>query len=273
MSQAKHSPLLLSAFQAQTLWPEGARLLGVYYGDERIVFEWRCRAEGVNKVLIKVHPDGRVEALAPREAAEHEVLAAVQKRGRWVYQQLRTFQAQQQYVLPRQYVSGESHFYLGKQYQLKVLVQPSVAQYVKLWRGHIEVSVRERSPQRVQRLLNEWYQGRARAVFADRLSAMLTQALWVAEPPPLRLLTMQTQWGSCSPAGRLTLNPHLVKAPRACIDYVILHELCHLAEHNHSERFYRLMSQVMPQWEKTKRQLDGMAHKLLNGSVPLCRHE
>ena len=63
--------------------------------------------------------------------------------------------------------------------------------------------------------------------------------------------------------GKLTLNPHLVKAPRECIDYVILHELCHLAEHNHSERFYRLLHQVMPTWEKTKQQLDGMANKLL----------
>ncbi|MNG12944.1 WLM domain protein [compost metagenome] len=92
---------------------------------------------------------------------------------------------------------------------------------------------------------------------------MLDQAIWVTERPPLRILTMQTQWGSCSPNGRITLNPHLVKAPRECIDYVILHEFCHIAEHNHSEHFYRLMSQVMPGWEKTKGRLDGMANRLL----------
>jgi predicted SprT family Zn-dependent metalloprotease len=69
-------------------------------------------------------------------------------------------------------------------------------------------------------------------------------------------------WGRCSPHGRITLNPHLVKASRECIDYVILHELCYIAEHNHSESF-RLMSQVMPGWEKTKERLDGMAARLL----------
>jgi predicted metal-dependent hydrolase len=74
---------------------------------------------------------------------------------------------------------------------------------------------------------------------------------------------MHTQWGSCSPQGRIILNPHLVKAAHDCIDYVILHELCHLAEHNHSERFYRLMNQVMPQWEKVKERLDVMASSLL----------
>jgi len=107
------------------------------------------------------------------------------------------------------------------------------------------------------------YKARAREVFAIRLSAMLEQALWVSDSPPLRILTMQTQWGSCSPNGRVTLNPNLVKAPRECIDYVILHELCHLAEHNHSERFYRLMGQVMPDWEKTKKRLDGMAGMIM----------
>lgn len=72
------------------------------------------------------------------------------------------------------------------------------------------------------------------------------------------------QWGSCSPNGRITLNPHLVKTPRECIDYVILHELCHIAEHNHSERFYRLLKQVMPHWEKVKACLDGMAALVLS---------
>ena len=67
---------------------------------------------------------------------------------------------------------------------------------------------------------------------------------------------MKTQWGSCSPGGRLTLNPYLVKAPRECIDYVILHELCHIAEHNHSDKFYRLMKRVMPKWEAVKDRLD-----------------
>ncbi|WP_279450488.1 M48 family metallopeptidase [Aeromonas dhakensis] len=68
--------------------------------------------------------------------------------------------------------------------------------------------------------------------------------------------------GAVPPHGRITLNPHLVKASRECIDYVILHELCYIAEHNHSESF-RLMSQVMPGWEKTKERLDGMAARLL----------
>jgi len=75
---------------------------------------------------------------------------------------------------------------------------------------------------------------------------------------------MRTQWGSCSPGGVILLNPHLVKAPRQCIDYVISHELCHLQEHNHSRRYYRLLGKIMPSWEGVKARLDGMAELLLN---------
>lgn len=233
------------------------------YGDEQITFERVKRPQATGKVLIKVHPDCRVVVLAPEGVEREALLAAVKKRGRWIYEQLRDFRKQLEFTTARQYISGESHYYLGKQYLLKVIEAPEQVQGVKLLRGKLEVSVRAKSTDKVKELLTDWYKARAKETFAKRLDAMLEQALWVEERPPLRILTMQTQWGSCSPNGRITLNPHLVKAPRECIDYVILHELCHIAEHNHSERFYRLMGQVMPGWEKTKARLDGTAHQLL----------
>ncbi|EOG9683152.1 M48 family metallopeptidase [Enterobacter hormaechei] len=229
------------------------------YGDEWINFDREPRPYATSRVLIKVHPDCRVVVSAPEEADDLAVLTAVKKRGRWIYQQLRDFRKQLEYITPRKYISGESHYYLGKQYLLKVIEKPAEVQCVKMLRGKLEVTLRQKSPEKVRQLLIDWYKTRAKDVFAKRLEAMLEQALWVNAPPPLRILTMQTQWGSCSPNGRLTLNPNLVKAPRECIDYVILHELCHLAEHNHSERFYRLMGQVMPEWEVVKTRLDEMA--------------
>ncbi|HEM8740555.1 TPA: M48 family metallopeptidase [Enterobacter hormaechei] len=229
------------------------------YGDEWINFDREPRPYATSRVLIKVHPDCRVVVSAPEEADDLAVLTAVKKRGRWIYQQLRDFRRQLEYITPRKYISGESHYYLGKQYLLKVIEKPAEVQRVKMLRGKLEVTLRQKSPEKVRQLLIDWYKTRAKDVFAKRLEAMLEQALWVNAPPPLRILTMQTQWGSCSPNGRLTLNPNLVKAPRECIDYVILHELCHIAEHNHSERFYRLMGQVMPEWEVVKTRLDEMA--------------
>ena len=84
------------------------------YGDERIAFERVQRRQARGKVLIKVHPDCRVVVSAPREAADDAVLTAVKQRGRWIYQQLRDFRQQLEHVTPRQYISGESHYYLAK---------------------------------------------------------------------------------------------------------------------------------------------------------------
>ncbi len=237
------------------------------YGDERIEFITVPRGGVSLRVMIKVHPDCRVVVHAPPGAPDDDVYDAVRKRARWIYTQLRQFRAQLEHVSPRSFRSGESHYYLGKQYMLKVVEAPRDKQKVKLLRGHIEVTVRARTAGRVKGLVYEWYKARAREVFQRRLEAVLEQALWVPNRPNIRLLGMKTQWGSCSPGGTLTLNPHLVKAPRECIDYVILHELCHIAEHNHSDKFYRLMKQVLPNWEQVKGKLDGMASTLLNGGI------
>ena len=91
------------------------------YGDENIAFERVQRIHAAGKILIKVYPDCRVVVLTPT-AADHDVLLhAVQKRSRWIYTQLREFRKQNKFITSRQYISGESHYYLGKQYLLKVL--------------------------------------------------------------------------------------------------------------------------------------------------------
>lgn len=238
--------------------------LSFYYGHDLITFRITERLGSSSRVLIKVYPDCVVEAKAPSHANQDEIMAAVKKRARWIHKQLTQFELQSAYVRPRQYVSGESHYYLGKQYLLKVVLAPHDKQQVKLLRGKLEVSVRQINAETVQNLLDAWYKARAKEIFAKRLLVMLEQAQWVTQMPPWRILTMQTQWGSCSPSGRLTLNPYLVKASRECIDYVILHELCHVAEHNHSAHFYKLMKQVMPGWETVKARLDKRAALFLN---------
>lgn len=233
------------------------------YGDEEIIFDRTERPGDADSILIKVHPDCRVVVHAPFDSSDADVLLAVKKRSRWIYQQLQAFKQQQIHHSPRRYISGESHFYLGKQHLLKVIKAPATAQGVKLLRGKLELTVRDRSIENKRMIMLNWYKARAKEVFNKRLDAVLDQTLWVSDKPPLRLLAMKTQWGSCSPTGKLTLNPHLVKAPRECIDYVILHELCHIAEHNHSDKFYRLMTKVMPEWREIKEKLDSMANKII----------
>lgn len=123
----------------------------------------------------------------------------------------------------------------------------------------ITVTAPEQEPTAIKSALDAWYRQRARELFADRLAAVAAPLRWVKQLPPTRLQFMTVQWGSCSPSGRITLNPLLVKAPRECIDYVLLHELCHLLHHNHSPKFYRTLDRHMPNWRVVKEKLDNLA--------------
>lgn len=124
--------------------------------------------------------------------------------------------------------------------------------------------MRERNPSGIRDALDQWYLQRAKLVFGDRLEALVLSLRWVRAIPIVRLRAMKRQWGSCSPAGRLTLNPHLVKASRECMDYVLFHELCHIREHNHSKRFFSMLDAHMPGWRATKEKLDNLAEVVLN---------
>jgi predicted metal-dependent hydrolase len=215
-------------------------------------------------VAISVLPDGRVRVDAPLGVEPREIVEAVRTRARWVWQALQAWQQRRAHVLPREYVSGESHLYLGRRHVLKVQVSASATPGVKMLRGRLEVTTNECHPPVVRGLLDRWYRERAVQVFSRRVAECAERLGGLEALPGLRLRSMKTQWGSCSPNGELLLNPQLVKAPGACIDYVVCHELCHLKEHNHSARFYRLLSMVMPDWQVRKRELEGMAEVLLN---------
>ncbi|MGP5347397.1 M48 family metallopeptidase [Psychrobacter celer] len=228
------------------------------------------------KVVIKVHPDQRVVATAPVHATDEVIHDAMMKRARWIWQSLQDFAKQQDHVLPKRYVSGETQFYLGRRYVLKVITNAETNDVtnstVKLSRGKLNVELSqsdstlnlEARAVLVKSLIDEWYKNKFRSISRERLEALIYKASWVKNSPSVKLMTMKKQWGSCSAKGNLILNPHLVKAPKECIDYVILHELCHIAEHNHSEHFWRLLTQVMPNWKEVKARLDEMAELYLN---------
>lgn len=235
----------------------------IAYGDEVIAFSLRRQSSRtVARVTIHVEPDTRVLVDAPDTAPLVDVLAAVKKRARWISQHVGAARARLAHVLPREYVSGESLHYLGRRYRLKVIVNAGTVAQARMRGAFITVTTPEHVPIEIRSALDAWYRQRARELFADRLAAVTAPLRWVKQLPPTRLQFMTMQWGSCSPSGRITLNPLLVKAPRECIDYVLLHELCHLLHHNHSPRFYRTLDRHMPNWRAVKEKLDNMAEEV-----------
>ena len=236
------------------------------YGDREFRYHL-CHLPGYTKPSIKVHvhPNGMVQVDAPESATLPEIKASVQRRSRWILKHLDDIEERTRHVQRRQWVSGESILYSGRRYVLKIIQTPDQRKVTcKLIGGQLRVQGKELNPDLVQKAVRQWYRDRALDVFQRRLDLMVESLPWTTTAPVWRMMEMQTQWGSCSPEGAILLNPHLIKAPTRAIDYVLLHELCHLVEHNHSPRFYGLLDRYMPKWRSVKEQLDGKSELLLH---------
>ena len=223
------------------------------WGTDTIRYEVRFLASR-QTLAIEVHPDSRVLVRAPVDCPEALIAERVQKRAAWISRQLAEFERYRPRTPARQYINGESHLYLGRQYRLKLAEGDSAN--VKLTRSQLLVTLPgEPEPERIKALLHRWYLDRARAVFTDVLDASLFHFKGV-EQPRLIVRAMQSRWGSLSRAGSMTLNVNLVRAPRPCIEYVVIHELCHTTHRDHDARFFKLLGQVMPDWEQRKQRLE-----------------
>ena len=241
------------------------------YGDEAVTYAVVRKPhpeDKKRKITIKVHPNCEVVVTSPEDASRNDIHEAVMKRAKWIYEALKEFRSHLEYVQSKQYVSGEMQFYLGRRYMLKVIEDKSApTPNITMYRGKLLVTLTHFNNDKsslVRALVTKWYRSRAEKILHERLAELLPQTIWVKGIPSFRILSMAKQWGSCSAKGNLMFNPHLVKAPKECIDYVILHELCHIAEYNHSEKFWRLLTSVMPNWKEVKSRLDGMAELYLN---------
>ncbi len=227
----------------------------VAFGREIICYEVQFLA--TRRTLgIEVHPNLQVLVRAPTDCDPVMIAAKVQHRAPWISKQLAAFQRFSHRTPPRQFVRGETHLYLGRQYRLKVC--EGAVSSVKMTRGQLLVSTRSKAqPEQVKTILQRWYRERAREVFEEVLDAGFKPFAQRGHTrPQLSVKSMHTRWGSLSSSGLITLNGNLIRAPKSCIEYVVVHELCHLEHKNHGPKFYKLLEQLMPDWLRQKRKLE-----------------
>jgi predicted metal-dependent hydrolase len=224
----------------------------VRVGARRLTYS--LRFDEAPRLVISVYPDLTVSVRAPRGANPLQVDARVVRRAAWIHRQLLAFERYHPLPVPRRYVGGETHRYLGRQYRLRIRRGPEA---VRLSGPFLYVWTRDASPRTVSRLVQQWYRDRAGVAFPRRVRAILRAAPWLApHEPRFRLAFLTRSWGSCGRTGMITLNIDLMKAPTSCIDYVIAHELSHLSERRHSRRFYSLMRRAVPDWERLRDRLN-----------------
>jgi len=202
---------------------------------------------------ITITPEMKVIVRAPLSASVTLINEKVSRKAPWILNQFSYFLSFYPKTPPRKYVSGESHRYLGRQYRLKVVLAPK--NFVSYKGRYIEVQAKKR--ENARKLMLEWYRHRAKIKFAEIAEPLIQRfKKYGVQPADIYIQNMPYRWGSCTPKGKIILNPELIKAPRPCIEYVIIHELCHLVHLDHTRKFFALQSKEMPDWEKWKEKLE-----------------
>lgn len=227
------------------------KIFTVSYGNKDIEFE--LRFSNRKTLGITVNPDLSVIASAPENSDFEKIEQKIKKRAKWILNQQKYFQSFLPVTPEREYISGETHLYLGKQFRLSVF--EAKKEKVCLNQGWLEIHIKNTDNKgRIKALLTGWYSTHAEKVFKRKIEE--NRKLVKVESPEFEIKRMSKRWGSCTAEGKIILNPEIIKAPSRCIDYVIIHELCHLIHHKHNKEFYQLQSSIMPDWEKWKDRLE-----------------
>lgn len=223
----------------------------IQFGSKQIVFTLLYSER--KSLGISVMPTMEIIVKAPTNTAIEKINEVVKKKAPWIIKQQSFFLGFYPKTPTRKYVSGETHLYLGRQYKLRIIK----AKKNEIYFNAKEILVYTKSKEHTKEILNNWYRERAKMKFAEIAEPIIERfKKYNVEPKSIFMMDMANRWGSCTAKGRIILNPELIKAPKACIEYVITHELCHLVHRNHTVKFFNLQSKEMPTWEKWKNKLE-----------------
>jgi len=215
------------------------------------------------RISLCVTSSGVPELRLPLHISLETAKPFVQTKAAWLFRHMERIAAQQKEtkhlpLLPATFQTGEQHLFKGQAYPLDIRVQTGATQGVFFENETLIVRTNSQNPARVHTLLKRFYQQEAKAYFDASLQKLMESIPWLTPEtlPPIRIKSLRKRWGSCTSRGIITLNTQLSKVPSSCADFVLLHELAHIQELNHSQHFYTLLNSLMPDWRTQKIQLE-----------------
>jgi predicted metal-dependent hydrolase len=225
------------------------------FETENVGFDYDLILQSRKTIAVTVHPDLEVTLKAPEKATQAKINDFLRRKTRWVLKQQRYFDEFKK-ATHKNYVSGETFRYLGRNYKLLVS-QTESDDHVSLQFGSINVfSSFSKNRLYTKKLLDAWYEQNAKAKFEEQLK-QCAKTYDIEDVPDLKIRQMKSRWGSYSKSTHsISLNHRLIQASRKQIDYVITHELCHIEHMNHSPAFYALLGKRLPNWKKVKAALE-----------------
>ena len=217
------------------------------------------RTDRVKSASIDVE-DNLVKVTVPKNLSDERIEELIKGRILWIKQKL-ALQATAIISKPKEYVDGEAFAYLGRNYRLKCA--NGSEESVKLKSGYLNVTTKngKRNSEHIKAAIEQWYRTKALSRLVDKTKRY--SAILKVEPTSINLKDYKAMWGSCSPKGVVSYNWRIILAPHKIVDYIVVHELCHLIEPNHSSKYWKQVRSVIPDYENSKEWLKNNGSSLL----------
>lgn len=234
----------------------------IKYGTQVIEFtvEYRSR----KTIEIGVEPPDIVTVIAPKGASEDIIRQRVMSKAKWITQKLYEINHIQSQRLEREYVNGEAFMYLGRNYTLKIVEDLLTRRPVtKLYQGkfYITTSIYDAKDQnKLKRSMESWYRQKTYEKVCECIEYY--QKYFEHIPSDIKIKEQKKRWGSCTAKRELLFNWRCVMAPAWVLDYIVVHEMCHMYHMDHSKEFWALVERVMPDYEKRREWLRNYGIKM-----------
>lgn len=215
--------------------------------------------KNIKNIRLSVHPpNGQVKVSAPKRMTDEGIRLFVVSRLSWIKKQRLRFENQEK-IPEMEYISGESHYYFGQRYLLNVIYGSTNKSNIEIRNDeYIDLHVKIGSDkEKREKVMKEWYRKELKAVIPEVIDKW--EKIMNLKVNDWGVKQMKTRWGTCNiNAKRIWINLELVKKPHHCLEYIVVHEMAHLIERGHGERFKAIMDKYYPNWRKVKAELNGM---------------
>jgi predicted metal-dependent hydrolase len=232
-------------------------------GTTTIPYSVKRSARRKRTVALIIGPGADLTVLAPAKTEIARIEAIARRRATWIIRKLADVRGRSMGFHDREFVDGEGLTYLGRQYRLRVS-GTSATPSCKLRNGWLEVLIPPTSARGrrnvVARTVEDWYRTQARTKLASRIRAW-SERMGI-KYGRLLVTSPEKRWGSCDTSSNVRINWRIMMAPRSLVDYVLVHELCHVRHRNHSDAFWRLLASVMPDYERRRDALRKLGPRL-----------
>ncbi len=200
---------------------------------------------------IRIEPPDNIFVIAPKRTSEKDILRVVESKANWIVKKLSELKEREKLKRNREFINGEFFMYLGRNYKLEILIDNTVSKPItRLNKGKFYITTNTTDQDKLKESMKKWYYGKTLEKILERVEYF--QPYFLVKPNSIKVKEQKRRWGSCTSKRDILINWRISMAPLHVLDYIVVHEMCHMVHMNHSSDFWNLVEKIMPDYKSRR---------------------